>query len=671
VCSHSGCKNDLLNAVRLDTPVDALAAEGTAFKVYGGAQMETADNAVAGKVNFFDEPTFVGRQNIDWSGQHHHNQEWQAQLNRFLHLNHLSHAYLKTGKKEYAQAARDYIADWLRAHPADGGWMPAPYDNTLTISIRLGSVPGAGWLGTLPHFWNSGAFDEQFLLEMVESTRQQLNFESEHLPRAANWRINAAQCLLYSSIRLACLPEAKRWQKTAVRTLNDAFRRQILPDGAHVERTPSYHVGMTRVIAMLWQLAGKMPEIGLTITSEQVARMWDYAAATVRPNTQQNALHDTCGKRKTDATSADEPGILQERAEFRRKAGLPDKQPPTHGFFPDAGQAMLRTDWSPEATYIVFDATPWSGGHSHRSCNSIQLHAHRRTLIADPGYFNYEMSDPFAAYGKSTRAHSTCSLNGWTQHAADPEHTTYRRGNGYDVVTSEWNAGYCSGTLLWQFSHHGTTLWASHKRTMIWLHHLGLVILDSMTRQHNLPQNEETPDDCPFFECNWQLSEESRVGISSAERAVAKWQDAGLLMLFPLIPTGAQIKVHEGETQPLRGWMPYGVGKYTPAPQVSLTLDPMLPDTVHLCSVLVPFAVREPYVNAACEADHRFASLQLQHSAGSEILAWSWDRRSMLGIRDEFETDASLVHLRRNQSGEIISYSGIDGTFVEIRHSEQ
>jgi len=169
--------NEILKAVVLDTPIDRMIPKGKVKGRYNQDSTEITGNAVSGKVSFYGKPTFVGRRDIDWSGQHHHHQEWRAQLNRFFQLSHLARAYRNTGNEEYAVAARDYIADWIRANPTRGGWKLSPYDNTLNLSIRIGNRPGEGWLGSLPSFWNSPAFDEEFRVELLESAVCQVNFE--------------------------------------------------------------------------------------------------------------------------------------------------------------------------------------------------------------------------------------------------------------------------------------------------------------------------------------------------------------------------------------------------------------------------------------------------------------------------------------------------------------
>ena len=112
------------------------------------APTERAAQAVKGKLVFLhlrERYVDVGRSDIDWSGAHVAHQEWPAQLNRFFQLPSLAGAYEATGDDCYAEAARDYISDWIGAHQSRADWELGPGDNTLNLSIRM-----LCWFANLP-----------------------------------------------------------------------------------------------------------------------------------------------------------------------------------------------------------------------------------------------------------------------------------------------------------------------------------------------------------------------------------------------------------------------------------------------------------------------------------------------------------------------------------------
>jgi hypothetical protein len=634
------------NCRRLD---EALPDGGPFTKVE--ADPKAADQAVAGVVifeNLGEQPTPVGRSNIDWSAPQHRHQEWPAQLNRFFQLPPLAAAYRQTGRAEYAEAARDYITDWMRAHPTREHWQIAPYDNTLNLCIRV-----LEWFTAAAALLDSPAFDDAVFEAMCDSARVQLDYLCEHLSSRTNWRIAQADSLLTTSLRLDGLPGAERWRRVGLDVLNDAFHRQILPDGAHEERTPGYHHWMTQVFEMYWRLGRAIPELGLVMTAGPVARMHDYALATTRPNGALNAMHDSVGRR----TGSEPNRVLAEREAFRRDAGLPDELPPTSQVFPCAGQAFFRDGWGENATYVTFDATTWGGGHCHLSRGALQVHAGKRSLLVDPGYLTYEASDPFSAYGRSTRAHSTVNLNGWNQSEADPV-SRFLSVPGYDLAACRYDGGYWPGDYTWSFRHgHGDGIYAWHDRTMLWVRGRFVAVLDQV--------HHDDPDRRPVLESNYQLCECEVATDPGRDRAWTCNEDSNLLLLFPLRPPGARLEVHEGEREPLRGWLP-GQGQCVPAPQVSLVVDPAPAGWADLAAVLVPFAGQHPpRVEAEAAASGGANRLTLRWPDGTiDALYWTGCLTRSVGTQEGFETDASLVHLTRQPDGRPCRGLAVDATFL-------
>ncbi len=642
---------------------------------------DVADRAVEGILLFRwlgDIPTHVGRKNIDWSGSHHGHQEWRAQLNRFLQLAPLAYAYQETGEERYAEAARDYIEDWIRTHPHRPEWRMASYDNTLNLSIRIGHLhrnPG-GWLGSLPIFLSSPQFDDAFVEQIIESACAQLDYEMGHMPSGINWRIAAADCLIASGLRLAFLPQAQHWLEFGVACLNDAWYRQVLPDGVHEERNPGYHTWMTGVMTLYCDLKRAFPELGLVMEPVRVAAMWDYALACTRPNGAFNALHDCTGER-SGAWSDDCPAasIRRERAAFRSRWGLPESDPPLFFYSAGAGQALWRTGWDEDATYVTFDATQWGGGHCHLSRNSIQLHAFRQTMIADPGTFSYEKSDPFSWYGKSTRAHSTICLNGYNQSSTNPSRTTMFTAPGYGFISSDYEGGYWDGEWLWGFTHLGRGIWASHWRGMLWIQDLGLMIGDSVQRIPNEPPDRsDTP---PTLECIWQLAENADVDLcpDGRQAEVRYGRDKGVRFLFAHRPVGSEVRVIRGQREPLRGWMP-GKGQMEPAPQIVEYLSAMPNRHEEFWTVLLPWGNARPLpavrVSTWKETHDRSGRLVLEWDTGVlDEIHWTYRLLMMLGKKEGFETDAGLLHLRRDAGGRILRAAAIGGTFLRPFISER
>lgn len=610
---------------------------------------EQADHALAGEIyRAADGVTWkrVDFTGIDWScaGKH---------LLLYWMLVPLAAAFRDSGDERYALAARRYIEAFLAAHPITADWRPATYDGATAYPARIGGSHNAGWLGTLAVFLNSKSFDDDFFTTLINAARAHLSYLHDHIYPDRNIRVFHGDVLLLNGIRLGFLPEAAAWRTTGLRLLNDAVRRQILPDGAHIEAVPEYHCDTVRALTVWWRLARAMPDLGLHVPTERIAAMWDYALAACRPDNAQISLHDTGAAASTGSFP---PRIRTARAAFRAEAGLPDRILPTCQLFPDAGELFLRDSWESEATYLTFDATTRRSWHWHPGRNAITLFANGRALLIDAGY-PYQMKE---SYGQRTCQHSTLNLNGWNQSFSRAQ-LRVRQAPGYDLIEGFYDGGYWPQPGY----HHGAGIYAEHHRTVLWIRRRCFVVLD-----HLFVTSEEGRK--PTLESVWQLSEGPVTLDPSGRWAVTGHADSNLLMLFPLLPEGIKASLHVGERDPLRGWVPRG-RRYLPAPMIRLVAEQYDPWDAHLATVLVPFAgTAKPEIAAEAIGfrlgfgDRTAGKLDLRWPDGStdRII---WTRRLEHAIDDQhgMDTDAALVHLLGNPAGQFTQGLAVDGSYIE------
>ena len=608
------------------------------------ARRADADAALDGEVAFNhhgQQHVRVGRAEIDWAGGHIHHQEWRAQLNRFFHLQPLAAAFLATGDRRYAEAARDYILDWIRAHPVptDGGaWALAAYDNALNLAIRIGNSRFFGWLEALAFFveqpTSAAVFDNETLRTILESVRAQLNHLLGRLTALGNMRVAEADTLIAASARLQPLGDAVEWGRVGRATLDECVLRQVLPDGAHVERVPDYHNWMTTVFHRHWQLGRARPELTATIPTATVAAMFDYAVTTQRPNGAAGALHDDHGP-----NGASRHGDMHEQRDaFRAEAHLPPTKPAASHHFADAGQIILRDGWERSATYITFDATPWVGSHSHLSRNAIQLDHAGRPLLVDPGKLSYEVTDPLMAHGKSTRAHNTINLNGWNQAPTNPTGTRHWHEPGCDLVASVYEGGFWPGQYHWGFTDGlEGGVWARHHRFVLWVHDRCLVVVDAV-------QRAAAPGAAsPVLEANWQFAFGPVQLDPQHGSALVHDEAGGLWMRCIGRPDETAMTVYQGEVDPPRGWVG-GSERLADAPQLCLTA-PMTGDYAELVTLLVPYTgAAPPEVEASLSRPepNLTAQLDLRWADGRHDQT-RWATRLIAPLAGA-DRDAVLVH---------------------------
>jgi hypothetical protein len=216
----------------------------------------------------------------------------------------------------------------------------------------------------------------------------------------------------------------------------------------------------------------------------------------------------------------------------------------------------------------------------------------------------------------------------------NPHHTRACHAPGYDFVTSIYEGPYWSKPYYWNFSAgRGSALRASHHRMLLWLHGRAVIVLDSLHREpKNIPEGE---GEAPSLEANWQLCEGGQITIEDEARVVADYGDSKLLMLFPLRWPDLKLSLHEGETEPLRGWLPQSHSVFVPAPQLCLGCDQMAGQFAEIATVLAPFTgAQTPRVTAQAHKSEgqNPASLVLRWGDGSsDELWWTYRMAVMLG----------------------------------------
>lgn len=626
-----------------------IAAEGRRVaEVFGAGRARRgnralADHAVRGKLpHLRDDVVTIGRADIDWSASHREHHVWGGRVRRFTYAPALLSAWNETGDREYLDAAWDYIRDWIRAHPSGEPWQAPACDNMLDLAARLQS-----WLTVLTGCADADEVaDDDFTLA-VEAIRCQLEYLRRNVSPHGNFRTIQATAMLKAGLTLRFLPESADWRDLAVRVFNDAARRQILPDGAHVETTPSYHRGMTAQFATCVRVGRAWPDLGMRVDPKAVGRMFDYLLAHTRPNGSLSGLNDSEG---VCEGTVEDPSPQRRRA-FLAEAGLPTDPPTPSAVFPVARQATFRSDWTPDAEYLTFEASRWGSAHAHLARNGVTLHAYGRSLLVDPGRMEYEMSRPEGPYGKSTRAHNTLTVNGWNQYRAENDDFRAWTAPGYGAAVGRYAGGYWPAPFGWWFYEGlGRGLMGVHTRILFWVAGRFAVVVDHFNRWNEQGRGERY--ESPHLEINWQLAPGADV-LVEGDRARTRFDDANLLLCFARLPEAATLGVHEGQREPMRGWVRDGrgqLGDILAAPQVSVEVPRMPEYITRAVTVLVPYRGPTP-PDVAVDADpgdaQRPGRLRLAWADGRrDTVLWNEALGFMLGDTEAGETDGSLLYVR-------------------------
>ncbi len=324
---------------------------------------------------------------------------------------------------EYLEGAEDalwarLVSDWLdaNARPRPGAWADAW--NAYALATRA-----CVWMDELAR--RRARLPASLVARAEESLLGQLAFLARHLETdlGGNHLIRDLRALIRGAAYFeGRAPEG--WRRRAVARLRREVARQILPDGMHFERSPSYHC---QVMADLLDCRAALGAEGAWLDGP-LAAMALAAADLAHPDGGVVLLNDA------GLSMARAPGDCL--AAYTRLIG-PAPAPRDTFAFPDAGCFGMRRG----PLYLVADcgriAPDDLPAHGHCDALGFELSVDGRRVIVDQGVFEY-VAGPRRDAARSTAAHNTLALAGAEQAEF---FGAFRCGRRPEVTLERWEAG--------------------------------------------------------------------------------------------------------------------------------------------------------------------------------------------------------------------------------------
>lgn len=367
------------------------------------------------------------------------------ELNRQQHFFTLGRAYWWTGDRRYAQEFTNQLKDWLSKNPPETG---INWQSNLEIAIR-----SISWIWSFNFFLDSEALDDDTLYLWVKAFIHSARHLERHMPYSRycmrnNHLIGDAAGLALIAQTFPELNQSGEWKKKALKVLLTELPRQIYPDGVNWEQSVVYH----RFVLYLYFIVFRMEKLNCGDVPPSVwdylEKMFDYllwiskpdgsapmigdsddGKAIVLGNESSNDLRPTIstgavffGRRdfKYVARKLSEETVwLMGLDAFEKweemKKEIPDKI--FHGFN-HGGYYLMRSGWEEFDSYILFKNGPHSPFHSHSDQLHVEMYAHGRDLLVDPGTFVYNGRPIWRNFFRGTGAHNTVMVDG--QHQSVP-----------------------------------------------------------------------------------------------------------------------------------------------------------------------------------------------------------------------------------------------------------
>lgn len=290
--------------------------------------------------------------------------------------------------KEWQNAHRDLMRRWINENPPGhgNGWEPYP------ISLRV-----VNWIKWAIKY---GPCDPWILNSLAIQLRHLASTIEYHLLGNHLWA--NAKALFLGGLFFKG-PEADQWHRHGLRLLERELQEQILADGGHFERSPTYHAIILEDVLDILNISACYKNDMHTSWTDTARAMLVWMEGMCRPDGAMILWNDAAG--------GTHPTPHDVRCYARRLGAI---APPLNDWgciLPATGYACM----AQKNAYLWFDAAPigpdYIPGHGHADTLNIELFAHGQPIIIDTGVSTY-MIGSRRSIERSTRAHNSVEIDG-------------------------------------------------------------------------------------------------------------------------------------------------------------------------------------------------------------------------------------------------------------------
>jgi uncharacterized heparinase superfamily protein len=325
---------------------------------------------------------------IDWNtgGLVPENQLWRMNLHYMEYLETAPPADFET-----------LISQWIEANPPFGRGYWRDSWNSYAISLRV-----VVWMQQVAARWAD--LTPAFRAMAANALAAQLTFLCANLETdiGGNHLIKNIKALAWASAFFTG-PPAKRLHARAVRLLAQELKAQILPDGVHYERSPSYHAQVLADLLEVRHALGRDPLNGALDTA--VAAMAQAVADLAHPDGGPAQFNDA------GLMMCYSPGACLE-VFHRLYAARP--QPRAVFAFPEAGYFGFHT----EMMTFIADCGPIAPddlpAHGHGDVLSFECSVSGLRIFVDQGVYQYWAGEKRQA-SRTALHHNTLCIAGADQ----------------------------------------------------------------------------------------------------------------------------------------------------------------------------------------------------------------------------------------------------------------
>jgi hypothetical protein len=555
------------------------------------------------------------------------------------------------------------------------------------------------------------------LVTLLKVILHHLRYAADNeVPGMPNMVIHLHEHLIATGRQWPEFSAAQNWTRVGLEGLSTLLDDYFYPDGAYIELSYFAHECFTRTLQM-----GERGEVDLPPGFRQkVERIFDFPAYMVKPNGIYPSVNDNYSAQDGEEFPESRDPLIslgvqitgRDDLRYIDSYGEQGTAPSvTSCAFPYAGFYVMRSDWSTQARYLVFDGGQSAGGHNHVDKLSFELYAYGNTLVTDCGCAGPWSSAWRSDYFVGSAGHNTMMIDGrgqvaglplfdipsmrgrtpWHEITSEPLPNTWVRGTGFDYASSRYQDGYgaygseqsrrrgfqyeskrvegVESMQPWTQSQAGDQQVAPHERLFvdherkIWFAKPDYWIVSDRL----LGKGRHLAESLFHFQAS------ATCDVESGDNTIRTANGQAGLTIMPSSTADLQVRIVSGQKDPLQGWVPAGWGHHRPAPVAIYSVEQQLP--VAIDTVLFPYprdqapSLSVEPLTVEEEGEHvppwEASALCLQIDDQRDYYLVAHERRA-LRRGGPLVSDAQAVLVRCNGAGQPHQLCLLNGSFVEL-----
>jgi len=547
---------------------------------------------------------------MDWQHRGPNNdEEWAHYHNRHYFFGDLLHAYQVKSDEAFSRYFDATVIDWIYQNPPPLHSTKTPAWDAMSAGSRMLS----SWPQAFYGFNSSANFSPLARIMMLMSVPEHAEYLQKYHSRHHNHAVKEMSGLANLAVYWPEFKQSDEWFEYAANQMVDEVQNDVYPDGVHKELSGHYHNNVRAYFNKFVDIAGKGNRELPPIFNDQINRMSDYSAATMRPN--------GYGLNNNDADMDYMLDIILEEA---RKSGRDDwlyiatygdrGKPPdfTSSFYPYAGQLIMRDNWSRKANWGFFDVGPWGTSHQHNDKLHLSISAYGADILVDAGRYIYE-DGPARNYFTGSRGHNIILIDGQGQNKYPGEtkepitEDNFQIADTHDFAIGTFDAGF--GPLE---TVHSRAVFFDKKNTF-WL------IVDSIEL--------DQPRDITVL---WHFHPE--VSVTEEGGALSAHTTEGSLRICPVGIQIDNINLVSGQTDPyIQGWwsMQYNHKDAATAAEINATLE----QSTAFAWLMIPYTDTPPQCDATLlHQDGKGLAVEVPSGDTSQTISLDFHQRPHLKV---------------------------------------